>query len=87
MKNGSWAPWAPLAFRSQAEVWAKGSTWVPIESWLFEELACYLIPQGNLSATEIWDTGDIPTFPLPYHTYMQVSDIYTLNLRHSKEDS
>lgn len=87
VKNGSWAPWVPLVFRSQAEVWAKGSTWVPIESWLFEERACYLIPQGNLSAIVIWDTGDIPTFPPPYLTYMQISDIDTLNLGHSREDS
>ena len=87
VKNGSWAPWVPLAFTCQAEVWANSSMWVPIESWLFEERACYLIPQGNLSAIVIWDTGDIPTFPPPYLTYMQISDIDTLNLRHSREDS
>lgn len=87
VKNGHWAPWVPLAFRSQAEVWAKGSTWVPIESWLYEECACYLIPQGNLSAIVMWDTGDIPTFPPPYLTYMQISDIATGNLGHSREES
>lgn len=55
--------------------------------WLFEERASYLIPQGKISAIVIWDTGAILTFPPPYLTYMQISDIDTLNLRHSREDS
>lgn len=69
-----------------AETQARSGQRVPIKSWLFQELSCSLVPKGSLSAIVIQDSRDTPIFPSPYHTYMQISEVHTLNFRHSRKD-
>lgn len=69
-----------------SEAQARSGQRVQIKSRLFQELSCSSVPKGSLSAIVIWDSRDAPACPSPYHTYMQISEVHTLNFRHSRKD-